>query len=115
MTSARAVSESPCGSSPSSAEVVGETSGNAADDPRLRAVGQLKAMRLVSTDDYSRGWRDCVDYAIAALFPLPTPRYTARFPLDDVSRGLRELAGTVQLDLSDACHCGKRVCTGCSR
>lgn len=53
--------------------------------------------------------------AALALFPLPRPVYSCRFPTDDVSRGLRELAGTVQLDLSDACHCGKRVCTGCSR
>ena len=82
-------------------------------DSRIQLLGQLRAAMYSlaeHSDQFSRGWNCGVAYAVRALFPLPVPTYSCRFPTDDVSRGLRELAsaafaGVVAVDLSD---CGDR-------
>ena len=98
---------------PSSANVPDPVDEGFTADHRVRLLGQLRAATYdVSEhkDVFTYGWNSGIEYAIRALFPLPTPTYSCIFPTDDVSRGLRELAsaafaGVVAVDLSD---CGDR-------
>lgn len=101
----------PAPSSPTAAESIDE---GFTVDPRVRPLGQLRAATYdVSEhrDVFTYGWNSGIEYAIGALFPLPVPTYSCRFPLTcSVSLGLRELAsaaftGVVAVDLSD---CGDR-------
>ncbi len=69
-------------------------------DPRIQLLGQLRASMFDEAehpDTFTRAWNGAMESArqsaIRALFPLPVPVYSCRFPVDDVSRGLREIAG----------------------
>ena len=99
---------------PSSANVPDPVDEGFTADHRVRLLGQLRAATYdVSEhkDVFTYGWNSGIEYAIRALFPLPAPTYSCRFPLTcGVSLGLRELAsaafaGVVAVDLSD---CGDR-------
>jgi hypothetical protein len=91
-----------------SAQGAGTTVDGFTVDPRVRLLGQLRAATYdvdEHKDVFTYGWNSGIEYAICALFPLPVLTYSCRFPVDAVSRGLRELEhvtrGVVQIDLSD--------------
>jgi hypothetical protein len=77
-------------------------------DPRIQLLEQLRASTYdvgehkdVFTYGWNRGTANALQLAIVTLFTLPVPTYSCRFPVDPVVRGLRELAGVVQVDFSD--------------
>lgn len=124
-TNARCPDDARGESAPSSANSAGFVALALTDEQRLRLLSQFRSRRFSARehdDPFTRGWNAGIDNAIEVLFPLPIPRVTVQFPIDDVSRGLREFAsnrvqsGIVQIDLSDVdtCPCTTPGCTGCA-